>query len=449
MRLLSTFVVLLVMAGCYATQGDLKTPDSPQNWSEKNSANVPFVNIDELKEWWLHFEDPALNRLVQLSLVGSPDRRLAEARINEARGIKRTSRSTLFPQIDARASGGREDTGNNTDDFYEAGFDASFELDVFGQNRKRVEAASAQILAVEEQYFDITLTLVAEVARAYTEFREFQKQVRIAKKNLDIQVSTLNLIRDQESVGEAPQLDVERAENLVNTTKASIPEFERSAENARLRLTVLTGELPSQIAADLIKPTDIPGANIKPVLLTPAQVLALRPDVRAAAAGLDASTALAEAETADIFPTFNLGGFFGVADSATISSATIWNIFIGGAVALLDFGRIEGRIDSARAREVQSYETYRKTVLEAVTEVETALNDYTMINERRISLHKAYNNADKALELSRQLFTEGEVSFLDVLDSQRTVNEADSALVTTQAAQTESLIRLYKSLGVY
>ena len=449
MRILSVFVSILVITGCYATQGDLKEPDQPYSWSKENSAQATIVDANALKEWWLHFEDPTLNQLVQLSLIGSPDRRIAEAKINEARGIKRTNRSALFPQIDATARNGREDTGNDTDDFYEAGFDASFELDVFGQNRKRVDAASAQLSASEEQYFDVTLTLVSEVARAYTEYREFQKQVKIAKKNLDIQVNTLKLIRDQESVGESPQLDVERAENLVNTTKASIPEFERSAENAKLRLSVLTGELPIILSTHLDENADIPGAGIKPVLLTPAQVLFLRPDVRAAAANLSASTALAEAETADIFPTFELGGFFGVADSAIISSATVWNIFIGGAVALLDFGRIEGRVDSARAREVQSYEIYRRTILEAVTEVEIALNDYAKINEQRISLHKAYDNADKALEFSRQLFTEGEVSFLDVLDSQRTVNEADSALVTAQAAQTESLIRLYKSLGVY
>ena len=137
------------------------------------------------------------------------------------------------------------------------------------------------------------------------------------------------------------------------------------------------------------------------------------------------------------------------AETAFASSTSIWSIAAGAAVSIQDFGRIEGRIDAARAREVEAYQLYRRTVLEAVTEVEMALNDTARIDERYISLNKAYQNADKALYLSETLYKEGEVSFLDVLDAQRTVNEAESELITAQAAQVESLVRLYKSLGVY
>jgi len=271
----------------------------------------------------------------------------------------------------------------------------------------------------------------------------------IASKNLHIQEETLTLIRNQFAVGEAPQLDVERAENLVNTTKASIPEFERLAVNARLQLTILTGVLPEHLQENITIENNIPGGDVKAVLLNPSEVLINRPDIRAAIARLQSSSAITAAESASIFPSFDVGGFYGIADSAVISSSSIWSIFLGGAFALLDFGRIEGRIDTAKALEVEAFQEYRKTILDAVTEVETALNDYSKINNRRVSLFNAYINADKALQLSMQLFKEGEISFLDVLDSQRTVNLADSELVTAQAAQSESLIRLFKSLGVY
>jgi outer membrane protein TolC len=183
--------------------------------------------------------------------------------------------------------------------------------------------------------------------------------------------------------------------------------------------------------------------------MAPANVLSIRPDIRAASANLAASTSLAESITTELFPTFTISGFFGTADALLGNSASIWNIVLGGAVNLIDFGRIEGRIDFARAREMQAYQTYRRTILEAVTEVETALTDTSHIQQQRISLQKAYESADRSLTLSETLYKEGEISFLDVLDSQRTVNEAESALITSEAAQAESIVRLHKSLGVY
>ncbi len=442
----------LVLSACFA--GGLENTEvaGPQSWTAKNHQAAEIVNAESLHEWWKRFDDPVLNSLVSHSLRESPDRLIAEAKILEARGLRRSSRSFLFPQIDGSASAGREDTevnGSNEDSFYDARFDASFELDVFGKNRKNFSAADSTLEAAQEQYDDVSLTLIAEVVRTYIDYRSAQNQTRIAQKNLVIQEKTLSLVNDLFRLGEAPRLDVERAETLVNTTRASVPEFERQAANARLRLSVLTGLTPDVVLPIVAGDAEIPGSGVRAALMSPAQILALRPDVRAAAAALEASTSLAEATTAEIFPSFTLSGFYGIADSAVIDSATPWNIAIGAAVSLLDFGRIEGRVDAARAREKQAFETYRKTVLEAVSEVETALSDYAHINERHASLSKAYISAEKALKLSQTLFKEGEVSFLDVLDAQRSVNDAETAVVSARAAQAESVARIYKSLGVY
>lgn len=450
MKRYSIFIILFFLQGCVGTTTVKEQPEEPIQWSQEAQVSIPKVDVSDLQDWWLKFNDSTLNNLIEISLENNPDREIARARINQARGLQRTQRSTLFPQVDILGSTGREDTGSDSpDDFYDARFDALFELDVFGENKQRVKAAELEIATAEETFQDVTLTLIGEVARTYVGVREFQRQKVIAKKNLRIQEETLTLIKNQFLAGEAPQLDVERAENLVNTTKASISKFERFYINAQLQLTKLTGLLPEQLKQHISFENNIPGADVEAVLLSPSNVLMQRPDVRAASLRLQSLSAVTAAESASIFPQFDLGGFYGIADSASINSTSIWSFFIGGAFALLDFGRIEGRIDTAKAAEAEAYQEYRKSILDAVTEVETALNDYAKINNRRVSLFNAYTNADKALQLSMQLFKEGEISFLDVLDSQRTVNDADSELVTAQAAQSESLIRLYKSLGVY
>ncbi len=444
---------LLVLSGCFAGSLDLGKPDTPQQWTARQENILMSEDTQSLRAWWKNFNDPVLDQLVETALADSPDRLIAEARILEARGLRRSARGFLFPQIGASAQGSRIESGSglpgSIDDYYEAGFDASFEIDIFGKNRNTASAADAALESLEAEYHSTTLSLIAETVRSYIDYRAGQEQARIAEENLTLQEKTLTLVDDLNRLGEAPRLDVERASSLVNTTRASIPEFRRQADNARLRLSVLTGALPETLQPILSTDAKIPASDAKAILMSPAQVLTLRPDMRAAEANLRARTDLAEAATAEFFPTFSIGGFFGISEGALLSNATIWNVVVGAAVNLLDFGRIEGQIDAARAREMQAYQLYRKTTLQAVTEVETALTDYAHINERTISLQKASNNAGNSLSFSQTLFKEGEISFLDVLDSQRGANNAQSALITAKAAQAESLTRLYKSLGVY
>lgn len=441
----------LILSGCLLTTPEHQQVPAPAAWTSSTSS-VAAVDPQSLHGWWKGFNDPILNEIVEHALRGSPDRKVAEARVLEARGLRRQVTSSLFPQIGLSGEAGRGSTATSnfaTGDFYDAGFDASYELDIFGRNRNASSAASSNEKARSAEYDNVSLTLVAEVARSYIEYRSAEKQVAIAQKNLDSQQKTLDLVNQQKELGEAPRLDVERAEGLVNTTKSAIPEFQRQADNARLRLSVLTGEMPEIIAPALLKSTAPVIAVIKPALLTPAQIIAQRPDIRASQADLEAQTSLTKAEIANLFPTITLGGFFGVADTVLIDPTKVWSTAINAAVSLLDFGRVRGGIDAAKAREVQAFEIWRKTVLQAVTDAETALTDYAHINERLITLQKAATNAENSLNLSQQLYKEGEISFLDVLDAQRTLNNANSSVVSAESAQSLSLIALYKALGVY
>ncbi len=415
-KIFSVLVCVTALTGCISSQSYFGKAETPTMWSAYQVQIIEQDEVQTLKSWWQKFNDETLNSLVSAAMETSPTRKIAEARVREARGIGRSVKGRLFPNIGISGQGGQQDDGTSTDSFYEAGFDASYELDIFGKNKKTLTAADENINSLTGQYRNTTLSLIAEISRDYIDFRTFQEQQEIAQKNLTIQEKTLELVRNQKEFGEAPQLDVERAENLVNTTRSSIPEFERLADNARLRLSVLTGLLPENLHPLLGNEAEIPTGNIQPILLAPSDIIALRPDIRAALSNLNAATALAEAEATDIFPKFTISGFFGIVDNALVSTTNIWSVAIGGAVNLIDFGRIRGEIDAARAVETRAFETYRRTILEAVVEVETALNDYSRINEQNIYLQNAYENAEKALNLSQILYKEGETDFINVLE---------------------------------
>lgn len=441
----------LVLTACSGASYDQKKIAAPQAWSAQ-SQSIQQVDANNLHSWWTAFQDSTLNQLVDMALKDSPDRKIAEARIREARGLRKSQMGSLFPDISVGANGTRgktQATNFDASSLYDAGFDASYELDLFGRNLNRADAADSNLLARREEYNNTSLSLVSEVARNYIEFRAAQKQALIAQSNLTSQQKTLDLVRQQKELGEAPQLDVERAEGLVHTTQSAIPEFMRQADNARLRLGVLVGAMPETLLSIMQSDTYPQTTDVTPALLSPAAVIATRPDIRAAQAQLESRKSLSKAEFANLFPTITLGGFFGVADNILIDPTRIWSTTINAALPLLNFGRIQGNIDAANAREMEAYETWRKTVLQAVADVETALTDYAHIRERLVTLRKASENAERSLTLSQQLHKEGEVSFIDVLDAQRTLNSARAEVISAEESYTLSLISLYKSLGVY
>jgi NodT family efflux transporter outer membrane factor (OMF) lipoprotein len=440
----------LVLSGCMTPALEFPSLKFPESWASNEKENlVEEMDISHLKNWWFNFNDSTLNALIEKALENNPDRKIAKSRISEVRAIRKTTQASLFPEIGFGAEGGRLNNGQATGNYYETGFDASFEVDIFGVNRNRLDAADSRINSFEAQYQDISLTLIAEVARVYADFRGAQKKIVIANKNLIIQKQTLALIRQQYGVGETPLLDVERSESLVNTTEASIPDFKSQADRARLQLTVLTGMLPKEVLPMIQVEADIASLRIEPILISSASVLNNRPDIRASIASLTEATSLSYSAAASILPTFSLSAFYGVGKTALINSANIWTLAGGTAVSLLNFGKIEGEIDASREREKQAFENYRKTFLNAIVEVESALVGVIRLSAQGISIDRAYNNAENSLKLSQQLFVEGEISFIDLLDAQRTLNEADTARVSSQQVQVNSVISLYKAMGVY
>jgi NodT family efflux transporter outer membrane factor (OMF) lipoprotein len=442
---------VLLLAACNVGDITPHAPSVPDHWS--NAAKAPLVDDHALKEWWKQFNDPSLNWLVEATLKNSPDVGIAATRIAEARGISRTADAALLPKVDATGDASRSKqalfvpiVGTN----YDAGFDASYELDLFGKNRTAAQAADAATRAATLDYDWVKLSMIAEVTRSYIAMRAAEKQITLAQKNLTIEKDTQGLVAHQQQAGGTSEFDVERTKVEVHQSAARIAEYKRQREANLLALVTLTGLTANEIRPHMVVVNDIPGIELTAVASAPAAVLNHRPDIEAANARLAQATSLKQSQAAAIFPDISLSGMFGLTRNAFVTTTTgVWSYGANAAVNILDFGRIQGQIDAASAREQAAYETWRKSILQAMQDVETALSNVSRISEQRAALAHARENADRSLALARVRYKAGDSSLLDALDAQRQLIAADSALVDAEANYVTAIIALYKALGQY
>ena len=445
-------LLIALLSSCSVKEIDQHPPKTPENWSADHANTVKTAAVGDLKEWWKQFHDENLNWLIQQTLEQSPDIRQAAARIDEARGLEKTSFAGLFPNITGIADGGRSRSlfltpvNSNTHD---ASFDASYEIDLFGKNREASNGANFNTQAVTKDYDWIKLSMAAEVARNYISMRAAEKQILLAEKNLESEKSTLTLVERQRKAGGSSEFDVERTALQVNQSAARIADYKRQKEIYAFTLVTLTGLTADQIKTHLTPAQDIPGIDLTAIADTPASVIANRPDIAAANLRFSQATSLKKSQAAAIFPTISISSMYGISKTAIVDSSTVWSLGGNAAVNLLDFGRIEGQIDAASAREGEAYETWRKAILQGIQDVESALTNVFRIQEQRISLKRAKTNAGKAVMLAQVRYKAGDESLLDVLDAQRQLIDADSALIDAENSYVTSVIALYKALGQY
>ncbi len=440
------------MTACNTSKIEQNLPPTPKTWLGDQKSRLRFSDKSKLKEWWKQFYDQDLNWLIEKTLKESPDIHQAAARIEEARGLQKTAFGDLFPTFTggADASRGRQlflapITGNT----YNATFDASYEIDLFDKNRENSTAANAEMLATVKDYDWTKLSIIAEVIRNYIYMRAAEKQIILAQKNLEIQKETLALVERQHKAGGSSEFDIERTSLQVNQSKAHIADYMRQKEVFMLSLTVLTGLTGESIKAHLRDGKEIPGISLEPIADAPALVLARRPDIIAENLRFTQATSLKNSQVAAIFPTLKLSSLFGLSRTVLVNSSTVWSIGGNAAVSLLDFGRIQGQIDAAAAREVAAYQAWRKAILQGIQDVETALINTARFQEQKISLDRAKINATKAVKLSQIRYRQGDNSLLDVLDAQRQLIEADKTLIEAESNYVISIVALYKSLGQY
>jgi len=428
--------------------------------------------------WWTTFHDPKLDDLIIRAARSNLDLRRAQSRIVEARAQRRVTAADAYPELNTSgsythsragfagigggAAGGSTTGGGSSNsatsgssagefDLFQAGFDASWEIDVFGRVRRSVEAADADIQAAIEDRRDVMVSLLAEVARNYVELRGFQQQTRIARENLVSQRETLGVTKQRLERGLATSLDTARAQAQVATTASQIPSLDASARQAAHRLAVLLGLQPQALADELLREAVIPTPPPSVPVGIPAELLRRRPDIRRAERQLAALTARVGVATADLYPRFALSGSLGLqsADFGSLFNYASRIYSIGPSISwpIFDAGRIRANIEVTNAQQEGALLAYQQTVLTAYRDVEDALIMYTRELERRNTLAAAAAANQQATNLANELYTAGRTDFLSVLQAQRDLFQSQDALVQSDRLVSSNLIALYKALG--
>ncbi len=337
------------------------------------------------------------------------------------------------------------------ENLFQIGFDATWELDVFGGIRRSVEATDADLGAFEESRRDVLVTLISEVALNYVQLRGTQRRLAIAQENIAAQRDTLDLTRDRHRTGFTNELDVTQAAAQLATTQSQVPLLESAIRQAVYQLSVLVGQPPAALVTELEQAAPIPTTPPAVPVGMPSDLLRRRPDIRAAERQLAAATARVGEATADLFPKFSLTGSFGpqVSDIQHLLDrrSLAWSIGPGISWPIFDGGRIRANIQVRDAQQEQALATCEKTVLTALQDVENALVAYTNERRRYQALAEAVASNQRSVELSNDLYVRGLGAFLNVLDSQRALYASQDELVQSETTAVTNLISLYKALG--
>ncbi|MDP3668442.1 MAG: efflux transporter outer membrane subunit [Telluria sp.] len=428
---------------------------APAAWRADMTAGLAAetVNPDTSAQWWRQLGDPGLSALIEQVSAANMDLRSARARLLEARARRAMAGAALLPAVGASVTGRRSSGtpgARSSNTLYAAGFDASWELDIFGATRRSVEAAQADLEA-DAALLDWTrVSLVAEAALNYIEVRTLQVRLGIGLRNLASQSETLQLTEWRSQAGLVGSLDVEQARTNLEQTRAQLPRLEISLAEAHNRLLILSGQQPGAPSSNLARPGAIPVPPHHVAVGIPADALRRRPDVRAAERRLAAEAARLGQAQAARFPGVGLSGSIGL-ESLTLGKlldGTVTRSFAASlGSTIFDAGRLAQQVRAQDAVRAQALIAFQASVLAALGDVENALVSFARSRERETALAAAAAAARNAALLARDRYTSGLIDFQTVLDTERTVLSIEDNLAGAQADGTSAVIRLYKALG--
>jgi NodT family efflux transporter outer membrane factor (OMF) lipoprotein len=439
-------------------------PDVKPSWGSleeytEGQASVARAGSGDVSQWWLALKDPELDRLVERALAANLDLKQAASRVREARGLRGIAQGALLPEVEATGSyqrmrwpeNGLYPSDGKPFNFYQAGFDASWEIDVFGGTRRGLEAAQADVEATAEALRDVRVSVLAEVARLYVDLRGLQARIVISRQNLEAQKKTADLTRAKLDAGQTTELDVDRAEAQVSATASVIPSLETSARRSIHALAVLLGQEPGALVVELSQGAAIPAAPREIPVGLPTDLLRRRPDLRRAERELAAATARIGIAEADLYPRFFLSGAYGlssISSSDFFSAANrAWSFGPSIQWSLFQGGKIRANIEVQNARQEQAALRFEQTLLGALREVEDALVAHAREQHRRTLLAKAVTSQEKAVEIAKERYTQGLVDFLTVLEAQRFLYGAQDTLAQSEQAVATHTVALYKAVG--
>jgi outer membrane protein, multidrug efflux system len=419
----------------------------------------------DIASFWRGFNDATLTAMVERALAANGDVRIASARLQEARSQKNEADVASWPGVALDSGAIREirpitqepnsSRSQRTSTTLNTGFVASWELDLFGRNRRASEAAGALVQASQASLHAAHTSVAAEVARNYLELRGLQQQLRIAQAALVNQRETLRLTEARVAGGRGTQLDRERAQALVVATQAVLPALQGSIERTALRIASLAARPPREILAELAAPAPLPGLPVTDLsalpVSTPAQWLLRRPDLIAAERELAAATANVGVAMAERFPTLSLTGLLGL-NAASFgnlgrSESSLYSLGAGLRWIPIDSGAIRARIGASEARAQQSLARYEQAVAVALEETEGAFSNYTRNAQRAEQQALAAGHAREAARLARLRYAAGLSDLSLVLDAERQTLASEDTLMQAQTATATALVSVYRTLG--
>ena len=443
----------LALCGCAAIAPQPTAPVAvavPTAWS---TVVIAAPNgSSSLVQWWSRFNDPLLSNLVSQALQANTSIKSAEAVLQQTRALRDVSAAALLPVVGSSISARRSQVGSNSAvNSFEAGLDASWELDLFGANRSALDASDATVLASAATLGDVQVSIAAEIALDYIALRGAQVLLAIANDNLSSQLETLQIAQWRLQAGLVTSLEVEQARTEAEQTRAQLPVLQTSIEQSRYALAVLIGQPPAALSTVLTASGPVPQTDDNLALSLPAETLRQRPDVRAAEDQVTAAVARVAQADAALAPNFQIGGSLGLSAltlGALTHGASVVSVLLASvSLPVFDGGALRAQVRAQQAVLDQAYMAYQATVLTALKDVEDALVALRNDRERLLYLQRAAEAAVNAALLARQRYGSGLVDFQTVLDTQRTQLNTQYSVATARATLSADHVRLYKALG--
>lgn len=459
--IIGLFVFLLL--GACTVGPEYKAPeiDAPETFVSQDVFELLNENgRDSLPDtnWWEGFSDPLLTHLIEEAVENNQEIAAAAARVRAAQanlklaGAGDALRSDT--SVESGVEGRRELGGNNESSTSENLFGAlelNLPLDVFGRNRREVEAARASLDAAEAEFRSVVLTRSTDVAREYLRLRGSQRQLELLKESVALQEETLAVVKSRYEAGLSPELDLRRAETSVERLRADIPPLEESLLNSRNQLANLTGQYPGAFEETLREAAAIPAYQREIAAPIPVDILRQRPDIHQAEAELKRTIAEIGVAEADYYPVFRLFGQMRIGTSG-FSGDPSMDLIIGSLGALveqviIDGGVREANLESARARADEALARYKQALLDAARSIETTLAALKSSLDRQQSLEKAVQSSARSFSQAETLYQLGLISFLDVVDAQRVLASAEQQLASERTNYAAQIATLFRVMG--
>jgi NodT family efflux transporter outer membrane factor (OMF) lipoprotein len=450
-------------------------PDEPPSFAAKigvhstEAGAQPAAAVPDLATWWRALNDAELDSLVDRAVKSNLDLAIALDRLQQARTYEAVVLGHALPDVDASAAAARgtgsdltkgradpelrsADTGTGLQQINTiAGFDAVWELDIFGKYRREFEAARADTEAARAARSDVLTVFVDHVVRAYVDLRGFQVRAGILHRASDVLRESLRIVNIRYERGITNELDVALATRELATLEAEIAPVEAEANAAKYALAVLVGEYPENMVQELSKPDLIPSMPAPAAPGLPLDLLKRRPDIQQAERELAASTARIGVATANLYPQVALVGSIGSQSQGWGAIPSIgkhiWSFGPGAEWPLLDFGALDAQVNIAHLAARASLVNYRKTILNAVQQVDTSLDAYAAQEIRMENLSTAMMAGERAVDLATRRYNRGLTDFLNVVDAERQFYDLQEQYAIAQVSQGEQFVELYKSLG--